>query len=78
MLREGQPVRFSHKIKTKSDPKTTWAMRLDHYVKLGNDDIHLAAIVYSTAIILLLGFLISAILRRQIYRDFGVLDALKE
>jgi hypothetical protein len=40
-LEEGKPVTFSYSISTKVNSHLTWFTRFDHYLKGGNEEIHL-------------------------------------
>jgi hypothetical protein len=53
-------------------------MRLDHYVKLGNNDIHLANILYSFLIIIGLLSLLFAMLAKTLKSDFLKIQLLDD
>jgi len=42
ILKPGQEFRFTFRIITREDKRMTWMMRMDHYIKIGDNDIHLA------------------------------------
>lgn len=44
-------------------------MRMDHYVRIGDNDIHAAQLIYSIGTIIVLSMLCSIILRRNITND---------
>lgn len=52
-------------------------MRLDHYVKTGDDNIHMANILYSLVAIGIAVAILSIILGRQLFNDFASLEVLK-
>lgn len=52
-------------------------MRLDHYVKIGDNNIHLASIIYSLALIIGLVGIISQFLARSVKKDFEVLEVIQ-
>jgi len=49
-------------------------MRLDHYKKIGNNNIHLAAIFYNLVIIAILALVISTILATSLKRDIANIE----
>jgi len=51
-------------------------MRLDHYLKIGNNNIHLAAILYTLLVIGLLIVVIGSLLARSLRRDFANLELM--
>ena len=51
-------------------------MRLDHYVKMGNDDIHMASIIYSLLIILALLFILGSVLSISVKKDLTKINLL--
>ena len=69
-LLEGQEVTYSYRIITRNDPSTTWAMRMDHYLKFGDNNIHMANILYGVGLIIGLGFVLYFLLVRSIGKDF--------
>ena len=44
-------------------------MRMDHYVKIGDNDIHAAQLVYSISTIIILVLLGSVVIHRSVLRD---------
>jgi hypothetical protein len=40
-LVKDEPINFSYSIKTTKKTEMFWSTRYDHYVKLGNNEIHL-------------------------------------
>lgn len=46
-LKAGEEFTFSYRIITRRDPRTNWSMRMDHYAKMGNNNIEMANIIYS-------------------------------
>lgn len=67
---DNQEVTFSYNIITRPDPMTTWSMRMDHYVKFGDNNIHLAAILYALATIAVGVLLLIYVLQRALGNDF--------
>ena len=51
-------------------------MRLDHYLKIGNNDIHMAAILYSLLVIGVLITVIGSILARSVKRDLANIEMI--
>jgi len=49
-------------------------MRLDHYIKIGDNDIHLAQIIYSISTIGVLVLILSIVIQRSIKKDFANLE----
>jgi hypothetical protein len=47
----------------------TWAMRMDHYVKIGDNDIHAAQLVYSLTTIIILIILCTIVIHKSVLRD---------
>lgn len=52
-------------------------MRMDHYAKFGDNNIHLANIIYAFAVIGAIVIVLSAFLTRSIQKDFKALDLIK-
>lgn len=50
-LKAGEEFTFSYRIITRRDPTTSWSMRMDHYIKTTNNDIHMANILYALVVI---------------------------
>ena len=61
---------FTYAINTYNDKTTQWTSRMEHYMKYGNENIHLAAILLSLGIIIALSCILSTILKRGLNRDF--------
>lgn len=51
-------------------------MRLDHYMKIGNNNIHLAAILYNLMVIGILIVVIVAVLATSLKRDLANVELL--
>lgn len=51
-------------------------MRLDHYLKIGNNDIQMAAILYSLLVIGLLVAVIGSLLARSVKRDLANIELI--
>jgi transmembrane 9 superfamily protein 2/4 len=51
---------------------------MDHYIKTGDDNIHMANIIYSLIAIAVLVFTLMSILGRQLWNDFTSLEVLKQ
>ncbi len=49
---------------------TSWTMRMDHYVKFGDNNIHLAAILYALITIAIGVLLVLYVLQRALGQDF--------
>lgn len=60
---------FSYKIKNVDDNTTFWANRMEHYFKIGRENIHLAAILISISIIILLMIIIAKVMQRSLNQD---------
>ena len=52
------------------DTETAWSSRMEHYLKFGNENIHLAAILFSLGTIIVLSCIITSLLKRGLNRDF--------
>ncbi len=50
--------------------ETIWSNRMDHYLKFGNENIHLAAILLSLGIIATLVVILAGIMKRGLNQDF--------
>jgi hypothetical protein len=53
-------------------------MRLDHYMKTSNNDIHLAVILYSLATIAVLIMILVTLLGKTISRDFNQIELINK
>lgn len=51
-------------------------MRLDHYLKIGNNDIKMAAILYSLLVIGILVAVIGSLLARSVKRDLANIELI--
>lgn len=51
-------------------------MRMDHYVKLGNNNIHLASILYSTGFIAIFVLVLGSLLGRSLSNDFANIELI--
>ena len=49
---------------------SAWSTRMDHYLKMGSDRIHLAAILFSLGVITSLACLLLTWLRRGLKKDY--------
>jgi hypothetical protein len=49
---------------------------MDHYVKLGNNDIHMASILWSFACIALFVLILGSLLGRSINNDFANIELI--
>lgn len=76
-LKADEEFTFSYRIITRRDPKTSWSMRMDHYVKTGNNDIHMASILWSILAIACAVIILGVVLERSISRDFASLEVLR-
>lgn len=61
---------FTYSVITQSDAETMWETRFEHYLKTGNEHIHLAAILLSLLIIVGLMCILSAMMKRGLNTDF--------
>mmetsp|Transcript_870 Transcript_870/g.1173 ORF Transcript_870/g.1173 Transcript_870/m.1173 type:complete len:200 (-) Transcript_870:701-1300(-) len=52
------------------DTTTAWTSRMEHYLKTGNENIHLAAILLSLAIIAGISFVLVQMLKKGLRQDF--------
>jgi hypothetical protein len=77
-VKAGEEITFSYRIISRRDPRTSWAMRMDHYIKTGDDNIHMANILYSFLAIAVLVFSLMSILGKQLWNDFTSLEVLKQ
>lgn len=68
-LKPGEDLRFSYRIRTVNDERTTWAMRLDHYVKQDSNKVHWMSIGLSTMIIAFAGCVVYTNLQSQVSND---------
>lgn len=55
---------------------TSWSMRMDHYVKFGDNNIHLAAILYALITIGIGVLLLVYVLQRALGQDFKQLELI--
>jgi len=68
-LKPGEEFSFTFRIITREDKKMTWAMRMDHYIKIGDNDIHMAQIIYSLTTIVSLSILFTIVIGRNVRKD---------
>ena len=61
---------FTYSIITKNDPNAVWAGRMDHYMKVGNENIHLFAILFSLLVIIGLSLILSGMMKKGLNKDF--------
>ena len=61
---------FTYSVVTLNDEETAWETRFEHYLKTGNEHIHLAAILLSISIIVGLMCILSAMMKRGLNTDF--------
>ncbi len=61
---------FTYSIQTVVTKETMWSNRMDHYMKFGNENIHLAAILLSLGIIVTLAVILCGIMKRGLNQDF--------
>lgn len=61
---------FTYSVVTISDNETAWEHRWEHYLKTGNEHIHLAAILLSLLIIIGLMCILSGMMKRGLNSDF--------
>ena len=66
---EKRTFAFTYSVQTVTDTETAWTMRMEHYLKIGNQKIHYAAIFLSLGIILGLLCIISAAVKRGLNTD---------
>ena len=52
------------------DDTTAWTLRMEHYLKTGNENIHMAAICLSITIVLGLMCILSTLMKRGLNADF--------
>lgn len=74
ILKPNVPFRFSYSVRTVNDPKTEWTMRLDHYVKFGNSNIHMMSILLSLSVILASSLVVCLITKRALSLDFRSIE----
>ena len=51
-------------------------MRMDHYVKFGNNDIHMASILWSFGCIALFVLILGSLLGRSLNNDFANIELI--
>lgn len=51
-------------------------MRLDHYLKIGNNNIHMAAILYSLLVIAILVVFLGSVLTRSVKKDLALIELI--
>ena len=61
---------FTYNIRTLTDETISWHTRFEHYLKTGNEHIHLAAILLSIFIIIGLMCILSGMMKRGLNSDF--------
>jgi hypothetical protein len=66
-------IRFTYSVHTSVNPGLTWATRMDHFMKTGNNEVHLMQLIISMLIVCSLGVLIAIILKRALGKDFASL-----
>jgi hypothetical protein len=76
-LLDNGDISFSYRIITRRDPSTTWSNRLDHYIKTGDNNIHMANIIYTACAAITLVIVLMLVLERSLSRDFSKLEILK-
>lgn len=71
MYQEGQikSFPFSYSIQTVVDNETTWTLRMEHYLKFGNEKIHYGAIILSLTVIVALSTILCTVLKRGVNAD---------
>jgi len=69
-LKAGDKVTFTYSIFTKSNNHLTWKTRYDHYMKVGNNEIHLMQLIISFSVVTAFGAIVAMILKRSLNRDF--------
>ena len=51
-------------------------MRLDHYFKIGDNNVHLAQIIYSIGTILVLAAVLTFSLKKSLNKDFNSIELI--
>jgi len=74
VLEVDKKVTFTYSITTRVNKNLTWQTRLDHYMKTGNDDIHLMQLIVSFSIVLVIGIIVAMILKRVLNKDFSNIE----
>ena len=69
-LESGKPITFTYNVTTKVNKSLTWYTRFDHYLKGGNEEIHLMQLIVSFLVVLSFGLIVAIILKRSLNRDF--------
>ena len=67
---EDRQFAFSYSIRTETDDTTAWVTRMDHYLKIGNENIHVAAILLSLGVVVTLTCLLYSLLKKGLNKDF--------
>jgi hypothetical protein len=65
-LVEGEKIRFTYSVHTNVNPNMTWSTRMDHFMKTGNNEVHMMQLIISMLIVCCLGVLVAVILRRAL------------
>lgn len=65
-----QEFAFTYSIRTVNDAETLYTSRLEHYLKTGRENIHLAAILLNLTIIVGLSCILATILKRGVNTDY--------
>lgn len=65
----GEPIIFSYQIKTVKTTGLTWYSRYDHYIKMGNNQVHYLQLILSFSIVLGLGLVVGMIFRKLVATD---------
>ena len=68
--KKDQQFGFTYSIITKNDAETAWSYRMEHYLKTGSENIHLAAILLSVTIVITLMFILSSLMKNGLSNDF--------
>lgn len=79
---EEQTFAFTYQVRSAQSIHTTWETRMDHYLKVGNQNIHYSAILLSLAIIAGLACILQEIIKTSLKKDFkaiikGKMDAMQ-
>jgi len=62
---------FTYAIRWEKDTVTSWPARMSHIMKTGNENIHAASILLSLGIISGLTFIVCAMLKRGLNKDYA-------
>jgi len=69
-LRAGEPFSFTYRTIMRNDETTRWAMRMDHYYALNDNDINMAQILWAFGIVCACFYILMCLLGFSLKNDF--------